>query len=256
MNLEDWMKRQLDNVYVSTLIMKESVYKRINGIPKKQDVYIFLGLNLKGYKKFIDVVVPTENTTGYWYNKINEFKAKGIDEFFMISMLKEEHLKKAFKMIYPNVIFMPSMIEFYNNSMPYILQKDHRVLMQKMQKIYTSKDIEEATNIYNLMLEEYKNNKLLLIAVNKYINDIMEVIKYPMEARKISSYTFSYLKMRAKLYSLIKDYKVFDSSDEIRKYICEFLKDEEETFKPSKRNWSLIINEMDGILTDKIRSML
>ena len=63
----------------------------------------------------------------------------------MVSMLKEEHLKKAFKMVYPNVIFMPSMIEFYNNSMPYILQKDHRVLMQKMQKLYTSKNKEEAT---------------------------------------------------------------------------------------------------------------
>ena len=256
MNLEDWMKRQLDNVYVSTLIMKESVYKRINGVPKKQDVYIFLGLNLRGYKKFIDVVVPTENTTGYWYNKISEFKSKGIEEFFMVSMLREEHLKKAFKMVYSNVLFMPSMIEFYNNSMPYILQKDHSVLMQKMQKIYTSKNKEEATSIYNLMLEEYKNNKLLLIAVNKYIDDIMDVMSYPVEARKISSYTFSYLNMRAKLYSLIKDYKVFDSSDEIRKYICEFLKAEEVTFKPSKRNWSLIINEMDSILTDKIRSML
>ena len=31
---------------------------------KKQDVYIFLGLNLRGYKKFIDVVVPTEDLIG------------------------------------------------------------------------------------------------------------------------------------------------------------------------------------------------
>ena len=29
--------------------------------------------------------------------------------------------------------------------------------MQKMQKLYTSKDKEEATNIYNIMLEEYKD---------------------------------------------------------------------------------------------------
>ena len=32
-----------------------------------------------------------------------------------------------------------------------------------------------------------------------------------------------------------------------------FPKQEEEKFKPSKRNWSLIINEMDSILTDKIK---
>jgi len=256
MNLEDWMNRQLDSVYVSTLIMKETVYKRVNNVPKKQDIYVFLGLNLKGYKKFIDVVVPVEDTTGFWYNKINEFKTKGIEHFFMVSILKEEHLKKAFKMVYPDIIFMPSMIEFYNNSRPYIVQKDHRKLMQNMQKIYISNNKEEAINIYNLLVQKYKDNKLLLFAINKYIDDIMEVLKYPKEARQISSYTFSYLKMRANLYRLINDYKVFENDEEIKKYICEFLKNQEESFKPSKRNWALIINEFEGILSDSIRSLL
>lgn len=58
MNLDEWSKRELDDIYVSTLIMKETAYKKVNGIPKKQDVYIFLGLNLRGYKKIIDIVVP------------------------------------------------------------------------------------------------------------------------------------------------------------------------------------------------------
>ena len=65
MELEDYIKRELDNVYVSTLVMKEMVYKRENKIPIKQAVYILMGLNLRGYKKIIDVVVPTEDTTSY-----------------------------------------------------------------------------------------------------------------------------------------------------------------------------------------------
>lgn len=154
MNLEDWMNRQLDNVYVSTLIMKEEVYKRINGIPKKQNVYILLGLNLRGYKKFIDVIVPDEDTTSYWFNKISELKERGIEEFFMVAMIDDMHISKAFKLVYPNVIYMPSMIEFYNNSRPYILQKKHRKLMQAMQKIYISKNKYEAKKIYELLIKE------------------------------------------------------------------------------------------------------
>ena len=38
--------------------------------------------------------------------------------------------------------------------------------------------------------------------------------------------------------------------------LMDILKQEEEKFKPSKRNWSLIINEMDSILTDKIKEKL
>lgn len=128
--------------------------------------------------------------------------------------------------------------------------------MQNMQKIYISNNKEEAINIYNLLVQKYKDNKLLLFAINKYIDDIMEVLKYPKEARQISSYTFSYLKMRANLYRLINDYKVFENDEEIKKYICEFLKNQEESFKPSKRNWALIINEFEGILSDSIRSLL
>ena len=41
MKLEDWINRQLDEVYVSTIIIRHQVYKRINGVPKRQEVYIF-----------------------------------------------------------------------------------------------------------------------------------------------------------------------------------------------------------------------
>lgn len=256
MKLEKWMKRELDDVYVSTIIMKEKAYKRENGIPKKQDIYIFMGLNLRGYKKFIDVIVPKEDTTSYWYSIVSNFKIRGIEELIMVAMVDNVHINKAIKMVYPNMIKMPSMIEFYNNSRPYIIQKEHRELMSKIQKIYKAETKEEAKILYKQLLEEYKNEKLLLMVINRIIDDIMEVIKYSKEARTITSYTYSYLKMRARLASLISENKVFEDNEEIRKYVSEFLKIEEEKFKPSKRNWSLIINEMDSILTDKIREKL
>ena len=62
--------------------------------------------------------------------------------------------------------------------------------------------------------------------------------------------------MRARLKRKLNDFKLFDNNEEIKEYVSEFMKKEEETFKPSKRNWSLIINEMDSILTDKIKEKL
>ena len=94
------------------------------------------------------------------------------------------------------------------------------------------------------------------MVIDKYIDDIMEVIKYSKEARTITSYTYSYLKLRSKLSRLINEYKVFENNEEIKIYVSEFMKQEEEKFKPSKRNWSIIINEMDSILSDKIREKL
>lgn len=256
MKLNEWLRRELDDVYVSTLIMKEKAYKRVNGIPKKQDIYIFMGINLRGYKKIIDIIVPEEETTSYWYKKIGEFKVRGIEELFMVAVLDNPYMNKALKMIYEGMIQMPSMIEFYNNSRPYILQKNHRTLMSEMQKIYKCNNNVEAKEIYNDLKIKYKEEKLLLIIIDKYIDDIMRVIQYSKEARTITSYTFSYIKLRTKLSRLINEYKVFENNEEIRMYVSEFMKQEEEKFKPSKRNWSIIINEMDSILTEKIREKI
>lgn len=256
MKIEEWMKRELDDIYVSTLIMKEKAYKRTNGIPRKQDIYILMGVNLRGYKKIIDVIVPDEETTSYWYKKISEFKVRGIEELLMVSILDNKYMNKALNMVYKEMIEMPSMIEFYNNSRPYILQKDHRTLMSEMQQIYKSENIIDAQNLYRDLKIKYKDDKLLLMVIDKYIDDIMEVIKYSKEARTITSYTYSYLKLRSKLSRLINEYKVFENNEEIKIYVSEFMKQEEEKFKPSKRNWSIIINEMDSILSDKIREKL
>lgn len=53
---------------------------------------------------------------------------------------------------------------------------------------------------------------------------------------------------------LINDYNVFDDNESIRIYVSEFMKNEEEKFKPS--NWSLIVNEMDSVITKKILEKL
>ena len=256
MKLEDWMNRQLDEVYVSTIIIRHQVYKRINGVPKRQEVYIFLGINLKGHKKFIDVIVPKEETTSYWFNIITKFKERGIEDFFMVAMVNNQHLKKAFKMVFPNVILMPSMCEFYNNSRPYILQKEHRKLLGQIQKIYVSENEMEAKKLCKELINKYKENKLLLMVINRCISDIINVIKYSQEARRITSYTESFIKLKAKLNREVNDYKVFEETIEIKLFFCELLKKEEEQFKPSKRNWALIINEMDSVITDKIKEKI
>lgn len=55
---------------------------------------------------------------------------------------------------------------------------------------------------------------------------------------------------------LINDYNVFNDNESIRINVSEFMKNEEEKFKQSKRNWSLIVNEMDSVITKKILEKL
>ena len=211
MELKDWKNRELEKLYINVFILEEETYVRIKEEIKKQKIYIFIGINLKGYKDIIGVFIPEEETTGYWMREISNIKERGIEELFMVSMINNKWIKKVIKMNYPEVIYAPSMIEIYNKTQNYIARKDHRIIMREISRIYKSKTKEEGEEIYNKLKELYRENKLLNLIIDKYIKEIFEMFKYSHEARNITSNTDSYNKIRNRIRWKIKKQELFEN---------------------------------------------
>lgn len=57
MEVKDWTKRELEKLYVNIFIIEET-YVRKNEEIKKQKIYVFIGLNLKGdrVEKYIEIL--------------------------------------------------------------------------------------------------------------------------------------------------------------------------------------------------------
>lgn len=256
MEIKDWKNRELEKLYVNVFILEEETYVRIKEEIKKQKIYIFIGINLKGYKDIIGVFIPEEETTGYWMREISNIKERGIEELFMVSMINNKWIKKVIKMNYPEVIYAPSMIEIYNKTQNYIARKDHRIIMREISRIYKSKTKEEGEEIYKKLKELYKENKLLNLIIDKYIKEIFEMFKYSHEARNITSNTDSYNKIRNRIRWKIKKEELFENIKELENYLYEILKIEEEKWHPSIKKWDKIINEMDCNLSEKILELI
>ena len=256
MELKDWKNRELEKLYINVFILEEETYVRIKEEIKKQKIYIFIGINLKGYKDIIGVFIPEEETTGYWMREISNIKERGIEELFMVSMINNKWIKKVIKMNYPEVIYAPSMIEIYNKTQNYIARKDHRIIMREISRIYKSKTKEEGEEIYNKLKELYRENKLLNLIIDKYIKEIFEMFKYSDEARIIRSNTDSYNKIRNRIRWKIKKQELFENIKELENYLYEILKIEEEKWHPSIKKWDKIIDEMDCNLSEKILELI
>lgn len=256
MKVEDWRKKELERLYINVIIIEEECYVRIKEEIKKQKIYIFIGLNLKGYKEIIGVYTPEEETTGYWIREINGIKHRGVEELFMISMINNKWIKKVIKMNFPEVLIAPSMIELYNKTGKYIARRDHRVIMREIGRIYKSKTIQEGEEIYINLKEIYKDNKLILQIIEKYINEIFEMFNYSHEARIISSNTDTINKMRNRIRWQLQKVSLFESLIDLKKYLFEILQIEESKWHPSVKNWDKIINQMDCNLTEKILELI
>lgn len=256
MEIKDWKNRELEKLYINVFILEEETYVRVRERIKKQKIYIFIGINLKGYKEIIGLFIPEEETTGYWMREITSIKERGVEELFMVSMINNKWLKKVIKMNYPEVIYAPSMIEIYNKTQNYIARRDHRIIMREISRIYKAKTEEEGKEIYLKLKEIYKENKLLVLIIDKYIKEIFEMFKYSHEARNITSNTDSYNKMRNRIRWQIKKQDLFENVNELRNYLYEILKEEELKWHPSVKKWDKIINEMDCNLGERILELI
>ena len=241
---------------INIFIIEEETYVKRNEEVKKQKIYIFIGLNLKGYKDIIGIYTPEEETTGYWIKEISNIKARGVEEIFMISMINNKWLRKVIKMNYPEVIMTPSMVELYNKTQKYIARKDHRIVMREISHIYKAETIDEAKETYYKLKYEYKENRLIIQIIDKYIEDIFDLFKYSHQARIITSNSDSYNKMRNRISWNIRKVNLFKSVTELKKYLSEILYYEESNWKPSVKRWDKIINEMDCNLSERIIELI
>lgn len=256
MEIRDWSKRELEKLYVNVFILEENTYIRIKDQIRKQKIYILIGLNLKGYKEIIGVYLPEEETTSFWLQAFSNIKERGVENIFMISMINNKWLKKVFKMHYPKGIMTPSLVEFYNNTGNYIARRDHRIIMREMSRIYKAETISEGKTIYNNLVDLYKENKLLIMIIDKYIKEIFDMYKYSHQARIITSNTDSYNKMRSRIRWKIKRISLFETTKELKLYLYEILKGEEEYWHPSFKNWDRIVNQMDCDLAEEIYRLI
>ena len=83
MEVNDWLKKELEKLYINIFIIEEETYVKRNEEVKKQKIYIFIGLNLKGYKDIIGIYTPEEETTGYWINVKVNIKMLFLDSLIM-----------------------------------------------------------------------------------------------------------------------------------------------------------------------------
>lgn len=256
MKIEDWKKKELEKIYINTFILEEETYIRRKEEIRKQKVYIFIGINLKGRKEVIGLYTPEEETTGYWMREINVLKERGIEELFTVSMINNKWLKKVIRMNYPNVIYSPSLIELYSKTQSYISRKDHETIIKEIRRIYRAKTKEEGKEIYNKLKEKYKGNKLLILIIDKYIDDIFEMFKYGYRVRTITGVTDDNNKMRRRIRYKLHNKSLFESTKELKDYLYNILKEEEEKWRPVYKKWDQIVMEMDCNLTEKILELI
>ena len=236
-------KRKLDEIYLVVYAIKNEINLKKGDYIEKSNIYSLIGIDLKGYRQFLNIYQDKVNNNRFWLECFEGLKSRGLKNILFLSVDDNKNIKRTAKIAFPEIIFVDSLTYIVPKFYKYTTEKDARKLASKIHMLYTKKTLTDCKEELKRFNEIY-NNAIHQKLSQKYLNNVENLYKYSQNVR------FLLFKHSANMEFYDKIRLSFDSNDN---YISEV----EEIYKKlgsikeyfgftsfKKREWTLILNDL------------
>ena len=243
--IEDWQNRPLDEVYPILYIDAIHYSVRDNGVIRKLDAYVILGINTEGKKEVLSITVGDNESSKYWLSVLNELKNRGVKDILIICADGLSGIKEAIAAAFPKTEYQRCIVHQVRNTLKYVTDKDRKAFASDLKTIYHASDEEKArlalnrvtekwTTKYPNSMKRWYDNWDAITPIFKFSPDVRKVI-YTTNA--IESLTSTYRKLNCQR-------SVFPSDTALLKalYLATFEATKKWTM--SIRNWGQVYGEL------------
>lgn len=204
----------------------------------QKNLLTIVGIDLIGNRQIIGLSFEKEDDNHYYLDLLEEIKSKGVERIYFIESEDNIKLRRAIKISYPGTNWIESFTMNLIKIWQYYSSRSRSNLISKLKQLYTYETYDEAINYLNIFKEEYKDNKLMTVLLDKYFNNLESNYKYNKEIRLFlfnhNSFTDIYDKIKS-----VKGCKTIKDIIDARK---DYLIKLENNRLYNKINWMNIIN--------------
>ena len=243
LTLAECSKRRLDETYLVVYAIKNEINIKKSDYIEKSDIYTLIGIDIKGYRQFINIYQDRVNNKRFWLDCFESLKARGLQNILFLSVDNNRNMKRTAKIAFPDITFVDSLTDIIPKFCKYTTEKDARKIASKLHSLYTQKTLNECkeelkkfSNIYNNVIQQ----KL----IQKYLSNMEYLYKYSQNIRlllfKHSANMEFYDKIRLSFNSnsnyISQIEEIYENLDDNDNYFGFT------SFK--KREWILILNDI------------
>ncbi len=243
LTLLECSKRKLDETYLVVYAIKNEINIKKGDYIEKSDVYTLIGIDLKGFRQFLNVYQDRTNNNRFWLDCFETLKSRGIRNILFLSVDDNKNMKRTAKIAFPDIIFVDSLTYIVPKFYKYTTEKDAKKLASKLHSIYTQKtltDCKEKLKDFN----EIYNNPIHQKLSQKYLSNIENLYKYSQNIRlllfKHSANMEFFDKLRLSFDSntnyVLELEEIYDKLDNLNDFFGFT------SFK--KREWTCILNDL------------
>ncbi len=243
LTLLECSKRRLDETYLVVYAIKNEINIKKGDYIERSDVYTLIGIDLKGFRQFLNIYQDRNNNNRFWLDCFESLKSRGIRNILFLSVDDNKNMKRTAKIAFPDIIFVDSLTYIVPKFYKYSVEKDAKKLASKLHSIYTQKTLTD----YKIKLKDFNeiyHNPIHQKLSLKYLSNIENLYKYSQNIRlllfKHSANIAFYDKIRLAFDSntnyVLELVEIYDKLDNLNDFFGFT------SFKKSE--WTCILNDL------------
>lgn len=239
-------ERQLDNEYIIIYAIKNKIKVKYDDKIIDKNLYTLMGINKLGERTIIDIKIEREQDNHFWLDLLESWKKRGLESICMLSIIPNNNLVRAMKVVYPTGVIVPSMVSIINSIYRYV-GGNHGVnsFIKLLKAPLIQETIEEGNLQLEMFKENYSNNLIVMKLIEKNFEQLEQYYKdYDDVVRNLIFNHCKPLEIFDKIKLTIYDKEYITSDNEIWENIYDYIENIEKNKTYTKKEWSNTINHI------------
>ena len=243
LTLIECSKRKLDETYLVIYAIKNEINIKKAEYIEKSDVYTLIGIDLKGFRQFINIYQDRVNNNRFWLDCFESLKSRGLKNVLFMSIDNNRNFKRTAKIAFPDVVFIDSLTSIIPKFYKYTAERDAKRVASKIHSLYVHKTLAEYKDAIKAFSDIY-NNSIHQQLIQKYLGNIEYLYKYSDNVRALlfkHSANMEYYDRIRLIFNSNSNYvldldEIYDKLGDVKEYFGFT------SFK--KKEWTLILNDL------------
>lgn len=184
LTLNECSKKKLDDTYLVVYAIKNEVNIKKGDYIEKEDVYTFVGVDIKGFRSLINVYPDRKNNNRYWLDCFETLKARGLKNILFLSVDDNKNMKRAAKVAFSSVVFVDSITDIMPKFYKFSFEKNAREIGSKIHSLYVQKTLTDYKDVFDKFKARY-NNAIHQRLIEKYLSNVEYFYKFSENIRKL-----------------------------------------------------------------------